>query len=708
MSTSLQLNKFLVYRLVFLIVFMGYFKTGANESDSLFKVIEKMDQDSLKIEFLLSNASEIQNTNPDIAMELLLKAEGIAVNIENNFELARISYMKGELHYTKGNYREALFELFNSLDLHEKNENEKGIADTYNKIGSIYIYQGNYPNALDYFLKSLNIKVEINDTIGISNTYSNIGNIFYEQGNYEQALNYFFKSIEIDKIRNNEQGMAKTYMNIGTVYLSQGDYDNALEYNFKSLAVHEKNDDKQSIACCYSNIAIAFEEQGDFEKALINYKESLEIYNKIGAKQGIASTLYNIGYFYSMSGNYTKSIENLKESLKIAQEIGSLRDIVKISYALSDAFRAIGKFKEAYNYFIHYKLNNDKLNSEENIRKFTQLEMQYEFDKKQKEQEYIQHQKELAHQAEIKRRNIILVSLSFGILLLFLLVFIVYRNYRRKKRDNELLQKQKKEIEYQHDQISRQKQSITDSIHYAKRIQTALLPPDEIVNNLLPEYFILYEPRDIVSGDYYWISQKEEKVILVAADCTGHGVPGAFMSMLGISFLNEIVNKEIELKSDVILNELRNYVITSLRQTGQTGESKDGMDISLTIIDFAKNELQFSGAYNPLYIIKNSELNQIKADKMPIGISDKFHIPFSSHLIKLEKGDTFYMFSDGYVDQFGGPKGKNFMSKAFKKLLLEIQNESMSEQEKILNDTLCSWKGNNEQIDDILVVGFTI
>lgn len=574
-----------------------------------------------------------------------------------------------------------------------------------NKIGSIYIYQGNYPTALDYLLNSLKIKEELKDLSGISDTYTNIGKIFFEQYEPEEALKYFFKSIAIDSATNNTHEIATTFMNIGAVYNSQGEYVNALDYFNKSLKVHEKFNDKQNIATCYTNIAIAYEDQGDFEKAITNYNHSLEICKEIGAQQGIAAALFNLGYLHSTFFEFDKAITYLEEAINIAMEIGSMHDIEKSAYALSEAYNFMGEFKEAYKYLILYQRTFEKRNNEDNIRKFTQLEMQYTFDKKQKEIEFEQQQKELAHQAEVKRQRIILAFLSIGVLFLFAFIFFIYRSYKRKQKDNELLRKQKKEITNQRDQIVKQKLEITDSIHYAKRIQTAVLPPDDLINSLLPDYFILYEPRDIVSGDYYWFSQKEDKIIVVAADCTGHGVPGAFMSMLGISFLNEIVNQNNNVSPDVILNELRNYVIRSLRQTGKSGEAKDGMDLALTIIDFEKQELQFSGAYNPLYFIKNSVLEQIKADKMPIGISVNHDQSFSQITIPFDKGDVFYLFSDGYVDQFGGPNDKKFKSRKFKELLLEIHEKDMDLQKDILRKALFDWKGDGEQIDDILVIG---
>ncbi|MCF6184899.1 MAG: SpoIIE family protein phosphatase, partial [Bacteroidales bacterium] len=209
-------------------------------------------------------------------------------------------------------------------------------------------------------------------------------------------------------------------------------------------------------------------------------------------------------------------------------------------------------------------------------------------------------------------------------------------------------------VEKAKDKIEKQQKNIMDSIHYAGRIQEAVLPPDEFLNRILGEHFVLFRPRDIVSGDFYWATQRGDKTVIVAADCTGHGVPGAFMSMLGISFLNEIVNKEEILQANIILNRLRENVKKSLRQTGKENEAKDGMDIALCIIDKKEMKIQYAGAYNPLLIIRNEEISRIKADRMPIGIYLREKESFTNNIIDIHKGDLLYIFSDGYVDQFGG------------------------------------------------------
>ncbi|MFO7923922.1 MAG: SpoIIE family protein phosphatase [Bacteroidales bacterium] len=249
---------------------------------------------------------------------------------------------------------------------------------------------------------------------------------------------------------------------------------------------------------------------------------------------------------------------------------------------------------------------------------------------------------------------------------------------------------------------------IIDSLNYAKLIQQALLPSHKTMKKLLGDYFTLFMPKDVVSGDFFWAALKNRQTYIVAADCTGHGVPGALMSILGISFLNDVVRTDCSHMANRILNRLREKVMEALHQTGNFNESKDGMDLSMCIIDHDKSSLQYSGANNPLYIIRNNKLHEIKADKMPVGINAVDEETFSNNSVKIRKNDRIYMFSDGYPDQFGGPKGKKFKYRPFKQLLLDIHRKNMSDQHSVLYDTIVNWMGNNEQIDDILVLGFII
>jgi len=315
--------------------------------------------------------------------------------------------------------------------------------------------------------------------------------------------------------------------------------------------------------------------------------------------------------------------------------------------------------------------------------------------RKQDQRLGVQDEKIVLQAEAIQKQKLIIIAAAIALILVIGLVYFIWINYRNKKRANDLLRAQR-------DQIAYQKKHITDSISYAERIQRAILPSLELFSDQI-EHFVLFKPRDIVSGDFYWVEEVENRLVIIAADCTGHGVPGAFMSMLGVSLLNEIVINRKITQPDEILNNLRDKIIEALKQE-KDSVVKDGMDMTVCVLDPQQEVLLFSGANNPLYHIRNGELNQIKGDKMPVAIHDIMHA-FTLHELKLQKGDTFYTFSDGYADQFGGPAEKKFLAKNFRKLLLEIQGKSMIDQGLHLDSSFEAYRSDVEQIDDVVVIG---
>jgi serine phosphatase RsbU (regulator of sigma subunit) len=317
----------------------------------------------------------------------------------------------------------------------------------------------------------------------------------------------------------------------------------------------------------------------------------------------------------------------------------------------------------------------------------------------------------------LEKQKMVLYFVLFVLLLVSFLVYYIYRGYKIKKEANIRLEEknrtilaQKDEIEKQRDvaaaqrdQIAYQKKHITDSIMYAKRIQTALIPSLELFSDKL-EHFVLYKPLAIVSGDFYWVSSKDNIQVIIAADCTGHGVPGAFMSMLGVTMLNEIVNEKQIIMPDQIIDNLRDGIIKSLKQVVDEDTVKDGMDIAVCVVDFKENTLWYAGANNPLYLIREKELIHYRPDKMPVAIHYKMQ-PFTLHKIELKKGDAFYIFSDGFADQFGGPKERKFMSMQLKETLVEMVDKPMLQQGERLNEIFEQWRGENPQVDGVTLIG---
>ena len=768
---------FFVYFLFCLFVSFNISASNNVKIDSLLNILKTAKNDTNKVYLYKKISSKYFNINPDKA--LIYAQKGLKLSIDLKFDngIALSHKYKGIAYFYQGSYDNALAEYFNALNIYKKIGDKQQIVRMLNNIGILYHNKGDYDKAFNYYSKCIKKSEEIGDEKRIVDTYNNIGGVYWDQGNYDKALEYYFKSLKVSEEKGYKTMVAYTYDNIGSIYKEQDKKDKALEYYNKSLKIEKEINDKRGIAGTYNNISQIFQDENNYANAIENNLKSIKIYKEIGDKKGVAVSYNIIGSIYteqasndfdkkqkdslkkdcskaldfyykslkmnreigsveefasSYSGigevnyylsNYNKSIKYLLKAQTIGKKIGSPDIVNKASEMLSKAYAAVHNYREAYFSHVLFKETQDSLKNDENVRRITQLSMQYDFNKKIKQREFEQKQKDLAAQAELRRQKIIQSFILFGFLIVLLFAFVVYRSYRRKRKDNKLLAEKNNLIEAQ-------KQSITDSILYAKRIQQAILPSKEFVEEVLPEHFILFRPRDIVSGDYYWMTQKENKIIVTAADCTGHGVPGAFMSMLGVSFLNEIVNKNNVTQANLILNNLREHVKRTLSQTGKQNEAKDGMDMALCVIDMDNNNLQYSGAYNSLYVIRSSNdtllhnnieetatlmspdnkygLFEIKADRMPVGIYLKEKESFTNNIVKIKKGDALYIFSDGFSDQFGGKDGSKFKSKKFKQLILSIQDESMKNQREILNTTIDNWRGDIEQIDDILVFGLKI
>jgi len=608
-----------------------------------------------------------------------------------------------------GNYEKALQYAKEGELLAKKLNYQKEIAISYTYFGFIYMNQGNYEKALEYYLKNLKIMEETANKQGIAASSNNIALIYYYQQNYEKALVNYLKSLKIFEEIGNKQGLASSYCNIGLIYEEQGDYKKALDNQLKSLKICEEIKDKSGIAGAYTNVGILYEKQGDYKKALDNQLKSLKMKEEIGNKQGIGRSFNNIGSVYFKLGKFKESYDYLSQSLNIDKEIGYKNGIKEAYSSLSELFEEKGDYQQAYNYHKLYSDIKDTLLNEQSSKQIAEMNTKYDSEKKDKE--LIQKTAEINKQrAETEKQDIKLNAFIIGFILVLILAFFIFRSYRQKQNANKLLEEKNILIENQKQLVEEKNLKITDSINYAKRIQQAILPPLELINSFLPESFIFFRPKDIVSGDFYWFAEKEEKLLIAVADCTGHGVPGAFMSMIGNTSLNEIVNVKNIVSPAQILNELNKNIVGLLHQSsGESGTQDDGMDITILSIDIVNREIEFAGANHFSYLINNFQLQTLQGDVYSIGgMFGRSDINFTSQKIKVEKGSIIYLFSDGFIDQFGGEKNTKFLSGRFGELLKSIQQYDMQQQQIKLVEAFDNWKGNNKQLDDVLIVGVKI
>ena len=644
------------------------------------------------------------------SIEYLNTALNISIN-ENYTELQSDVYQNlATNYYYLGNYEKTLEYLTNELNINYKLNNKKKIATTLNNLGIIYKNMDEYEDAIYNYQEALKIEEETGDSSGIARALNNIGNIyFHNRSNYVQALDYYTKAIKIYSVLGPKKNEADLLNNIGLIYQKQENFSDALKKFNQALDIFTSLGMDDRIAETQNYLGVLYSKLGNFQMASDYIKKCYEFYTNIGAKPRIAETLKDQGDIFFEWKKYQEALDAYNKGYELSVELGRKSDIASLYHKISETYAELNNYKKAFDYHVLSTDLNDSIFGEKMNKQIAEIQTLYETEKKDKEISLLNKDKAL-QDATLKRQNLIITFFIAGFVLVSIFLIMIFRLLRQKQKANIILEEKNEKISLQRDYIFEQNKEITASTEYASRIQTALLPPQELIDKLIPDSFTLFKPRDIVSGDYYWLSQKGGKIISVTADCTGHGVPGAFMSMLGISFLNEIVNlSEIEdLRADIILNDMRALIITSLRQTGEVGESRDGMDMTLCIIDKEKMEVDFAGAYNSLFIIRDNEIIETKADKMPIGIHVKRSDNFTNHIIDLKKGDVLYTFSDGYVDQFGGEDNTKFRKKNFKELLLKIHKEDMSKQKEILDNTIMNWMEGYDQIDDILVSGIRI
>lgn len=657
-----------------------------------------------------------------------------------------------QVYYDSGRYDNAVDYYEKAISLKESIGDSEACSNLMNDLGDVLQSTFRYDKSIECYERALAMKEKANDDRSSSVLLNNIGNVYYEQRDYDKAIEYYSRSLAKDSIAGNKTDIAASMNNIGVMYYNKGDFEKAIEYQTNSLKINEETGQQKELSISYNNLGNINFDWKKYQEALDYYQKSLQIKEQIDYKQGIAISLFNIGNVHKELKDFEKAIDYFLRSNNVAENI-SFKEIISANFnALADVYTALKDYKTALDYQKKYSESLEVLD----LRKGMQFsEMQGKYDTRSKDEqisvlkEEIRKHKILAEleatnneillqmkEAElqeqltkVQKQRVVLFSFILGFLVILVFSILLYRQSSQRRKANILLAKkneeimqqkeeieaQRDEIEYQRDfvlmqknMIEEQKKEIMDSIVYASLIQSAILTPEEVIKNMVENYFILFRPRDIVSGDFYLLSEKFNKKIFVVADCTGHGVPGAFMSMLGISALNDIISRMDNLSSGEILNQLRASIVKSLHQTGKEGESKDGMDITLCIFDDKKMELQFSGAFNPLIIIRNNELIETKGDRMPIGISKYIDRPFAENIVPVQKDDMVYLFTDGIVDQFGGDDGKKLKYPRLRNMLSELNQSPVAEQKELLNKRFEDWKGSIEQIDDVCVMGFRI
>jgi|SRR4051812_11000612 len=739
-------SAFTLFLLCFLLGNFIYFSLSAQSTtpkiDSLLKVVTTMKPDTTKANTLheisrayLNDLHDMANVQKYADLELVLSQKlnyekGIAYGLLNKgiyywgtgeYNTALYHYKKslklmihsglkrgesscylniGQVYVEQGKYKEGAEYLLKGTKIKQEVGDLRGVSIGYNNLGNVYQYQAMYAEALKYHLLSLKIKEELKDNVGISMSYNNIGLVFNSQGKSDEALTYYKKAAVIQESMNDIGGLGNVYDNIGNIYNDKKNYSEALNYHLKSLKARLQTEDKQGIGSSYNNIGNCYGLMGKYDQALPYAIKALTTSTQIGEKKGIANAYLGLGRIYELKKDFRNALFNFEQSRKIARELNYKEGVLFAYENMATSYAGAKEFDLALKYTHLAHGLRDSLLNKDNFKQVTELNTKYETDKKEKEILLLTKDQILTEKT-LKEQRILRWGLIGGLSLLFIAVFTIYRRYRFKQQANLVLEKQKHEIEQKNTLI-------IDSIDYAKNIQELILPDQTKIRHLFPESFVLYKPKAVVSGDFYWMRKVGTKLICAVTDCTGHGVPGAFMSLLGSNMLENVVQKNNVVQPSKILDALNKEVVTRLSHQENLEEIKHGMDIAIISIDTVTNQLQYSGAHNPIYIVRGEELIEIKADKMTIGFDNKQDsILYANQTTDLKKGDMIYLFTDGFPDQIGGPKRKKFFYAPFRNLLSSVSLLDLKTQLKKIEEAHTEWLsgGKFEQTDDILVMG---
>jgi serine phosphatase RsbU (regulator of sigma subunit) len=675
--------------------------------DSLTKLLKPGVEDTNQARIYLKLANAYSTNNYDKGIEELTIAYTMNKKLNNYKGLMNCANMYGIINARKGNYKDALIYFNESIDLSKKYFPKNNLGSTLNNIGIVYRHIGDYAKAVEYFLTTIKDHTEFKDTTGLCSVYNNLGNTFNEMSQCNEALKYHFMSLKIRLHKHDVNGIRSSYGNIGSTYDNMGKPDSALYFFKRALELYTNKDDKSNLASLYNQMGDAYKTGNHVDSALKYLQNAAKLFTELGDGKGMVLSAYSLANLYISLNNLQQAEKYSLEGLAIATKTEQKSDERNFYKQLAKIYQAQKKYQKSIEYFVIYDSLDNHLADVNSAQKISDLQTSFEIEKSQTEIKKLEQQQTIQalaiekQQGEINRQRLGLILSGLSGLLALGFVYVLYKSNKQRKKDNKQLFEQKEIIEQKNKEV-------TDSINYARRIQQAVLTGEDVWNKISKENFILFKPKDIVSGDFYWAYiSPNGRCIWAAADCTGHGVPGGFMSMLGNSFLNEIVIENRIYKADEILNRLRDKIISALEQKGMT-EQKDGMDIALCVWNKVDNMLEFAGANNPACIVRNKELIELKPDKMPIGSYVTDSQKFTLTQYKLQANDVIYLSSDGYPDQFGGKNGKKFKYRQMEELLTTNSEKPMAQQKEILDTSFTQWKGDLEQIDDVLLIGIKV
>lgn len=647
------------------------------------------------------------NNDPVFAIECANKSLAILEELKKERGIAHVLDNRAKAYKSIGEFDKALKDLDRAYRINEKLKDKVAQIGVLIDIGNMHYMKGSYETSVGYYLKAMKYAEDTKDLESQAMATNNIGNVYFGMSKFDKAVEFYERAYKTYKKLGNEKKAALTLDNIGLIYLNQEKYDIALLYQVNALAMVEKLDDKRLLAEVLMNIGITNNGLKRYDNAHRYFNRSVKIYNEMDSKPGLSICYINIGDTYRSEKKYKEAIAILEEGMKIAEEMGAKSNLKETARSLSEVYEDMGRNDKALEYYKVFTALKDSIFTLESANQVNELSAKYETEKKQKEIELLKKDKDL-NDVKLKNQRTATLSLIAGIVLILLVLGLMIYRYKEKQKANVVLEEKNTAINEQKELITEKNKEITDSINYARRIQDAMLPSHKILNEYFKENFVFYKPKDIISGDFYWATRKGDMVFIAAADCTGHGVPGALMSMIGISFLRQVINEMNITDPAQVLNRIHEMVLSALNEDVSVRGSKDGMDMALLMVDIGKRKAAFAGSVRPLYIMDKSGLRIIKGDRYSIGGIKTMEESFTTVNIDLSSSTSFYMFSDGFADQFSEHSGKKFMVKALQNLLSEITVLPMEEQHRKISQVFNDWKGKLEQTDDVLLMGLKV
>lgn len=718
--------------IIFLLSFSGY-SQNKREVDSLTALIPKADQPTL---FKIYNRLTwiYMSTDLDLALkygQLNLKSAEILQNEKSKptEDMAIAHSNLGLVYQYRNEHTKSLDHLFKSYNFADSIGDKKKMSACLLNIGNTYNYQKNHKESMRFYKEAIALKKEINDEKGMVNPLINIAGAYYYLKEQELSIQYFEEAYKYAEKFNDTKSKYIIEGNLGILYRHKKEYDKALKYQHAALNYKRSKNDNLGVVQALQNISIVYQSMDSLQQAINCLEEALALAKKGKFKDAIADLHHNLSGVYAQKGEYEKayllgrdakvyydslSSENSSKSIAEMQTKFDLANKQRELELTQKESRLKALESEKKSGEIGLLLSEKKLsvleaesrNKEITLLQNTNKLKQKEAEARKRKIELLNKEKQVQN-AEIERQNVLKISFAVGFSLMILLAVFIYRGLLQNKKAKKIIELQKHEVEKQREIVVEKNKEITDSINYAKRLQQAILATREEIQSFLPQSFLLYKPKDIVAGDFYFFETSENYIFYAAADCTGHGVPGAMVSIVCSNALSRCV-KEFDLNDPgEILTKTRDLILETFKKSGQ--DVKDGMDISFITINRKDNTIRWSGANNALWLITTSapdEITEITPDKQPIGKTENPK-PFTTHILD-KKVKSLYLFTDGYADQFGGEKGKKLKDANLKKIILKSKEYSPEEQQVYLDREFEKWRGNLEQLDDVCVIGVSI